>query len=439
MHEQPEEIALAVNGRRWPVWVVVGLLVIGAGSLWYRFQGEQDAPAAVETPQGPPPRAVQTVRVQAGQGAQQVNLLGEVTASESATLRSQTPGVVKNLFVSEGDRVQAGQVIATLDAAEQQLALAQAQAELARAKSNLATLERGTRAEVVAQRRAEVQAARAQEVEALDNLERTQALVKEGVLSARSLIEARANAATAHQNRLSATAELAEAEAGPLPEEIAAQKANVVAAQAAVNQQKLTLQRTQIRAVSDGIVRSRAVSVGDYVREADEVITLVDREVVDVFLEVPEALAGQVKPGLPVTLKSRALHAFQVTTRISGLVPVADNQSRRQLVRVRLTNPPPDLLPGMAVQASLQLPVQKADSYVVSRDTLTRHSDQWWVFAVENGKARQIPVELVSDLGATMVIQSRQLQPNTEIVIKGGDLLRAGAPVHVVNTPPNPS
>ena len=439
VHAQQEDSPLALNTKRWRLWLILFLLVLGGGGLWYRLQAGQGSPPAANEPQGPPPRAVQTVKLQAGQGAQQVQLLGEVTASKSATLRSQTSGVVQQLFVSEGDRVQAGQVIAILDSAEQRLALAEAQAELAEAKSNLANLERGTRPEVLDQRQAAVQAAKAQENQALDNLDRTEALVKEGALSTRSLIEARAEASTARQNRLAASAELAEAKAGPLAEEIEAQQANVAAAQAAVNQRSLTLQRTQIRSISDGIVRSREVSVGDYAENADEIITLVDSDVVDIFLEVREALGGQIRPGLPVTLRSRPLPQWKATATISGIVPVADNQSRRQLVRVRLNNPPPELLPGMAVQAALELPTRSVNGYVVSRDALTRQNDQWLVFRVNQGQAKQVPVELVSDMGETVVIQSNQLSPNAEIVLKGGDMLQDGAPVMVVNGQNNPS
>jgi multidrug resistance efflux pump len=76
--------------------------------------------------------------------------------------------------------------------------------------------------------------------------------------------------------------------AEPIREEIEAQRANVVAAEAAVNRAEIGLQRTQIQAITDGVVQQRHVSAGDYVESADEIATLVASDSLDVFLEVPE-------------------------------------------------------------------------------------------------------------------------------------------------------
>jgi multidrug efflux pump subunit AcrA (membrane-fusion protein) len=428
-----EQHQLQLQRRRWRTWVFVSALLItaGGGGLWYWQQTTQSPSPAIAQPKGLPPRPIETVKLQTGRGAQTIQLAGEVNAPETTTLRSQTSGVVRQMFVNIGDPVQAGQTIAILDAADQQLALAQAQAELAEAKSNLAMLTRGTRPEVLAQRRAALSAAQAQEAKEFDNLKRSQELADAGALSQRLLIEAQTEANTAKGNRLEAAAELAEATAGPLPEQIDAQRANVAAAQARVNQVKLTLQRTQVRAATDGIVSTRTVSVGDYVQNGGELITFVDRAIVDIFLEVPETYTGQINLGQSVTLRSRALPDWVRSAAITGLVPVANNQSRRQLVRVRLTNPPADLLPGMAIQAELKVAAPQG-GFVVARDTLTRRADQWLVFKIAQGKAQQIEVELLSDMGKTALIQSNQLQPGDDIVLRGGDGLQDGAAVNVV-------
>ena len=435
-----EDVPQPVRVRRsWRMWLLLGIALIlgGGGGFWYWQQSSQAPAPAVAQPKGPPPRPIETVKLQAGQGSQTIQLAGEVNASETTTLRSQTSGVVQQLFVNIGDSVQAGQTIAILDSADQQLSLAQAQAELAQAKSNLAMLTRGTRPEVLAQRRAALESAQAQETKELDNLKRTEELAAAGALSQRLLIEAQTEANTAKGNRLAAEAELAEATEGPVPEEIEAQKANVAASQARVKQVKLTLQRTDVRAAADGIVSARTVSVGDYVENGGEIITLVDRDIVDIFLEVPEAFAGQVSAGQAVTLRSRALPNWQRAAAISGAVPVADSQTRRQLVRVRLNNPPLDLLPGMAIQAELKVPSQRS-GFTVSRDALTRKADQWMVFRVNQDKAQQVEVELLNDMGETVLIQSNQLQAGTDIVLRGGDALQDGAVVNVINGPKAP-
>jgi RND family efflux transporter MFP subunit len=321
--------------------------------------------------------------------------------------------------------------IAILDDADQQLTVSEAQAQLAQERSNLARLEVGTRREIVAQRQAAVRSARAREQEALDNLRRTTDLVAQGALSQRLQVEAQATVDDARGERLEAEAALAEAQAGPTREEIDAQRANVEAARAALNQARLALQRTRITALSGGVVQQRRLSPGDLVQAGGEIVTLVAGDNLDVFLEIPEELSGGITSGLPVELIARALPRWRERATITGVVPVADAASRRQRVRIRLDNPPPGLLSGMAVTGRLELPSNQP-SFVVSRDALTRRQNQWLVFTVANGRARQLEVELVADMGEKVAIYNQQLRAGQPVVLRGGDGLQNGAAVKVV-------
>ena len=415
--------------RRW-LWLLLTLVLAGGGfGFWRVLAPKSNAPQPAAA-QAPPPRAVETVALATGNGTRRINLLGQVEASERATIRTQTGGVVQQVLVQPGDRVTAGTTIAILDNADQQLALAEAQARLAQERSNLDRLQVGTRPEIIAQRRSELSATQAREQEAQDNLQRTSGLVTQGALAQRTLVEARAALDAARGERLRAAAALAEVQAGPTREEIAAQRGVVAAAQAAVNQAELALQRTRVTAPSDGIVQSRQVSVGDYLERNTPVLTLVDGATLDVFLELPEELSSQVTPGLPVTLTTRAVPEWQGRATVTGVVPVANTTSRRQMVRVRLNNPNRRLLPGMAVQGELQLRSSQP-SFVVSRDALVRRGDRWLVYAVTNGRARQFEVELVADMGQEMAIYHEQLQAGQPVVVRGGDLLSDGASVQV--------
>jgi RND family efflux transporter MFP subunit len=318
--------------------------------------------------------------------------------------------------------------IAILDDADQRLAVAQAQAQLAQERSELARLEVGTRREIIAQRQAELGSAQAREQEAQDNMERTSELVETGALSRRTLVEARANADSAREERLQAEAALAEATAGPTREEIDAQRASLAAAQSALNQAQLTLQRTRIRALSGGIVQTREVSAGDLVQSGDAIATLVNGTQLDVFLELPEELSGRVAPGLPVELTARSLPNWRGRATLTGVVPSADATSRRQRVRVRLQNPPDGLVPGMAMQGELQIPTN-APSFIVPRDALTRREDKWLLFSIADGKAQQLEVELIADMGDKMAIANQQLRVGQSVVVRGGDALTNGAAV----------
>lgn len=416
--------------KRW-LWLVMAVVLTTGGFATWRSLTASSASKPAVAQQSPSPRAVETIALTSGTSARQVQLLGQVEASERATVRAQTSGVIQELLVQPGDRLEPGMTIAVLDDADQQLALSQAQARLAQQRSNLARLTVGTRPEIIAQRRGALSAASAREQAAIDNLNRVEGLVREGAFSQRLLVEARSAVDAARGARLEAQAELAEAQAGPIREEIEAQRANVAAAQAEVNQARLTQLRTQVRATSIGVVERRLVSRGDYMESNGEIVSLIAGDRLDIFLELPEELTGRVTAGMPIQLTSRALPQWQQRTTVTAVVPAADSTSRRQRVRVRLENAGQRLLPGMAITGTLDLPSNRT-SFVVSRDALTQRQNQWLLFAIADGKAKQIPVELVTDMGETVAIYSNELRTGQAIVLRGGDTLRDGAPVKVV-------
>lgn len=410
------------------------LLLIGSGVWIWRTFTATGNPESSEMAQGFPPIPVETAALQRGEGVRHVQLLGQVEASKTATLRTQTAGTVQQVLVEVGDRISPGMTIITLDNADQQLALAEAQARLAQERSELARLQVGTRPEIIAQRQAEVRVAQAREREAQENLTRYEELVAAGAISEKALIEERATADATTAERLQAEATLAEATAGPTREEIAAQQASVAAATSAVNQAQLALARTQVRAATGGVVQSREVSPGDLVESNAPVFTLVDGKELDVFLELPEQLSGSITPGMPIQLTARALPDWQQRATISGVVPAANAASRRQMVRVQLQNPPENLLPKMAVAAELELQID-ANSFVVSRDALVQREDQWFVYTVADNKATEMNIQLVADMGETVAISGEQLQVGQPIVIRGSEALMNGASVQATEQP----
>jgi len=421
------------KGKPW-FWRLLILFLATSGIILWRMLapgGEQRSSVAQQQP-APPPRPIETTTLATGSATRRVQLLGQVEATQQATLRSQTSGIVKQILVQPGDRVKVGMAIALLDDTDQQLAIAQAKAQLAQQRSNLARLEVGTRKEIIAQRQAAVTAAKARELEAQDNLKRTSDLVKEGALSQRLLVEAQAQFNNIQGERLEAEAQLAEAKAGPIREEIAAQRANVEAAKATLAQAELAQQRTRIVASQGGVVQTRHVSSGDLVQNSSQIVTLVAGDRFDIFLELPEELSGQVTPGMTIDLTARALPQWKQRATITAVVPAADPASRRQRVRVQINKPPTGLLPGMAIAGNLNMPSNRS-SFVVSRDALTRRQNQWLVFSVADGKAQQISVEMVADMGKDVAIYHPTLRTGQRIVLRGGDGLQDGAPVKIVD------
>ena len=164
------------------------------------------------------------------------------------------------------------------------------------------------------------------------------------------------------------------------------------------------------------------------------ILNLVSDRSLDIFLEIPESLSGQVTEGMQVNLLARALPNWEKTTQITAVIPSANSNSRRQLVRISLSNPPEQLLPGMAIQADLIMPIVDANTFTVPRDSLTRRGDQWLLFTVDNNQAEQLEVELIEDLGEDVIISHPQLKQGQSIVIKGGDGLQDDATVTIIKS-----
>ena len=137
----------------WLLGVVAAVAALLTWPLW-RPAVWPVQPAPAPATQAPPPRPVETVLLTEGTGIRSVLLIGQVESSQQATIRAQTSGIVQDIRVQPGDRITPGMTLAVLDDADQKLALARSQAQLAEARSQLARLEAGTRREIVARRRA---------------------------------------------------------------------------------------------------------------------------------------------------------------------------------------------------------------------------------------------------------------------------------------------
>lgn len=124
--------------RRTAIAIVVVAMVIGLGYLAYARSGAQR------------PEAVPEVAVEEEEIVPVVSASGTVVPARWARLSFKIGGRVEELAVEVGNEVVAGQLLARLDAAELEHAVAQAEASLALARANLAQVKAGARKEEIA-------------------------------------------------------------------------------------------------------------------------------------------------------------------------------------------------------------------------------------------------------------------------------------------------
>jgi multidrug efflux pump subunit AcrA (membrane-fusion protein) len=146
-----------------------------------------------------------------------VSASGKIAPAQKAELSFPAAGRVQTVTVKEGDQVQAGVVLVTLDKAAAEAAVAQAQAALARTQAHLAELKAGPRSEELAAAQATVDAAQAQLAQVKEPARPEEIAAAEAALAA----------ARAAQRKV---------QAGPDPNAVAAAAAELASAQAAVRQ-----------------------------------------------------------------------------------------------------------------------------------------------------------------------------------------------------------
>jgi len=289
---------------------------------------------------------------------------GTVEAAE-ADLGFQLAGLVERVTVREGDRVREGQGLASLDrtelSARRRAALAQAEA----AGALLAELERGFRSEEVAQGRAAVRAAQQRMNDALRDVERSRRLYDGGAVSKELLDKHETAYELAKAEYESAVEQLQILETGPRQERVAAQRAALEQAEAAVAQIDAALDFAVIRAPFSGVITVRHREPGETVPAGAPVLTLMNPDDRWVRIYVREDEVGRVALGLPATITGDADPDREYEGRVVFIASQAEftprnvqtTEERVKLVyrvKVQITGDPSfELKPGLAADVRI--------------------------------------------------------------------------------------
>lgn len=226
---------------------------------------------------------------------------GTVEATE-ASLGFQAAGRIESIRVNEGDRVKAGDTLAVLDRTELGARYAQANAQLAAAQAGLAELERGARAEELAQAREADSTAAARLADAQRGLGRAELLFRGGAASQEAFDKARFAAEVARSQREQAAQQLRLVQTGPRPERIAAQRAMVQSAQALLRQVGAQLANAVVVAPFDGVVTVRQRQPGEIVAPGAPVLTLANFDDRWVRIYIAENRMGAISLGAPASI-----------------------------------------------------------------------------------------------------------------------------------------
>ena len=222
---------------------------------------------------------------------------------------------IAEMRVQEGDRVEAGQLIARLDTRALMLQIAEAEARIAVQEQVLLRLKHGTRAEEVAQARAEVRAAQAEADLADQRVRRLRHITKNAAeaVSQEDLdnAESRRRVALAQlENRQKA---LQLALIGPRQEDISQAEAQLNVARAELGLLRHYLDQAELKAPINATVRSRLLEPGDMASPERPVYALAITDPKWVRAYISEVDLGHIKPGMSarVTIDSHPEQPIQ--------------------------------------------------------------------------------------------------------------------------------
>lgn len=310
-----------------------------------------------------------------------LRLSGSLTAEKKAMLSPRMDGLVKEVLVDAGYRVNQGDVLLRLDPAISQQQLAQAKA---------------------ASREAEAGAHEARRL-----VKEAERLRGENYISATELANREANQALA--------------------------EASLAAAKANENTRAEELRRHELPAPFSGVISAKMTEAGEWINRGDQVLELVALDRVRLDVNAPQETFASISEGSEVSVYPDALPGQKLPGKITALVPVSNAQARSFLVRIVLEDASTQLLPGTSATAEIKLDGDHLLGLSVPRDAVLRHPDGGRsVFTVNtDNKATRKQVDVSEEDNKSVVITSGISQQD-RVVLRGNEVLQEGDSVRIV-------
>ena len=208
--------------------------------------------------------------------------------------------------------------------------------------------------------------------------------------------------------------------------------ANLKILEARLKLAQARLSKTEIRAPFTGVLGLRDVSVGDYLKEGDELVALEDVSSMQVDLRLPERFLAQLRPGQAVKVELDAWPQRAFEARVEAVDVRVDADGRALTVRGRLPNPDAELRSGMFAKATLTLS-ENPTAMMVPEEAVTPIGTELFVYRISDGKAFRVPVRTGQRRdGQVEIVEG--LQPGEQVIVAGqAKIQRNGQPVRLVD------
>ena len=367
-------------------WIIGGgLLALVLGGYWYF--NNTDAKTGAEHSNAAP---VRVAFVQKRDMPVVERSLGTIMAYDTVELTARVQGTLDRANFREGQLVKKGDILFEIDPRPFQAALAQAEAIYQKDQAQLQN--------------------------ALLDQQRYTALSKEGAISTQQRDTANANAAV-----LIAT--------------IAADKA-------AVDTARLNLEYTQIRSPIDGKTGPMLIQPGDMINgpasPAAPLIEIAQIRPIKVSFTLPQSdlprIQARQKTGrLLAVLNVPSGSGGTLEAPVDFVSDAVSNQTGTIELRATFPNEDLSLVPGQLVNITAQLN-NIPGALVLPRDAVNNGPNGTFVFAVKDGRANEVPVDILTDDGTNAAV-SGALAAGDTVVVEGQLRVVPGGDVRMISAP----
>jgi RND family efflux transporter MFP subunit len=383
----------------WIVGALLALIILFAG--WRHLAGSKAISITSETVVAPSAQTGTTSVLDA---------TGYVTARRIATVSSKITGKVKDVLIDEGMRVEAGQILATLDDSEAlvDLRLARAQADAANLQLRELQVNRNN-ADKEAKRQADLWNKKLVAQAAYDN--------------------ARASA-EGLQARQASTA------------------ASLRVAQDRVAQAQQQVDNHVVRAPFAGVIIAKSAQPGEMVSPLSAgggftrtgIGTIVDMDSLEIQVDVNESFINRVQPGQPIEAILNAYPDWKIPAEVIAIIPTADRAKATVKVRIKLNEKDARVVPDMGVKVSFlnaktaetDKPVAPPKGVLINPDNVVERGGKKVVFVIKDNSAKLREVELGETFnGRQQILQG--LSAGEQLIVTPGDDVQDGSKITTSN------
>jgi HlyD family secretion protein len=313
---------------------------------------------------------------------------GYVVAQRKAAIASKATGRLVYLGYEEGDKVKKGEIIARIESADVNAALAQAKANL--------------------------ELNQAQKVDAERSLERANKLFAGKLIS-----QAEFDAAQMRYDQV---------------------VAGIAVSRAGLSAAEVQVENTLIRAPFDGTILTKNADVGEVVSPFSAgatsrvaVVTIADMTSLEVEADVSESNIEKITYKQPCEITLDAYPEQRYRGYVNKIVPTADRSKATVMTKIRFMDKDNRVLPEMSAKVNfLSAPItdiaQAQPKLTVASSAVTNLNGKNVVFLFSGNEVSEVPVELGEKMGSMFEIKSG-LSSGDKVVVKPSDKLRSGTKV----------